>query len=218
MVKPVTIRLILTLAFTYSWHIQQIDVNNAFLNGFLSEEIYMQQPPGFEESNKKLVCKLQRALYGLKQAPRAWYECLTAVLIQFGFKASRCDPSLFTFTKQSSRLFVLIYVDDIIITGSSLDLITNLIDKLNFKFALKQLGDLDYFLGIKVKKTASGSLLLSQGKYICELLAKANLSDANPINSPMVNNCKLSRFGTDSLSYPQLYRSIVGALQYATIT
>lgn len=96
MVKSVTIRIILTLALTNKWHIQQIDVNNVFLNGYLHEEIYMAQPPGFAAENKKLVCKLNRALYGLKQAPRAWYESLSSTLLQFGFKSSRCDPSLFT--------------------------------------------------------------------------------------------------------------------------
>lgn len=129
-VKPATIRIILTLALTHRWHIQQIDINNAFLNGFLSEEIYMLQPPGFEAKNKHLVCKLNKALYGLKQAPRAWYEHLTSVLIQFGFSPSKCDPSLFTYTRADALLYVLVYVDDIIITGSSQSLITSLIHKL----------------------------------------------------------------------------------------
>lgn len=88
-VKPVTIRVILTLALTYGWTLQQIDVNNAFLNGLLDEEIYMSQPPGFLSSDKSLVCKLNKALYGLKQAPRAWYERLHAALIHFGFTSSR---------------------------------------------------------------------------------------------------------------------------------
>lgn len=119
MVKPVTICIILTLALTYRWNLQQIDVNNAFLNGFLDEEIYMIQPPGFASENKNPVCRLHRALYGLKQAPRAWYERLHGALKQFGFKPSRCDPSLFTLSHNGHRLFVLVYVDDIIITGSS---------------------------------------------------------------------------------------------------
>lgn len=198
-VKPVTIRMILTLALPYRWSIQQIDIINAFLNGFLSEEIYMLQPPGFEAADKKLVCKLNRALYGLKQAPRAWYERLTSVLLHFGFKSSRCDPSLFTYTTATAKLYVLVYVDDIIITGSSSELITKLIQQLNVTFALKELGELDYFLGIEVKKTAAGSVLLSQAKYIRELLSRADMLDANPINTPMISNIKLSQFGTDLL-------------------
>lgn len=218
MVKPITIRIVLTLALTHKWTMQQIDVNNAFLTGFLSEEIYMAQPPGFASSDKGLVCKLNRALYGLKQAPRAWYERLHAALIHFGFQSSKCDPSLFTFTKGSAKLYALVYVDDIILIGSSPSLIADLIAKLNCKFALKQLGELNYFLGIEVKKLQTGSLILSQAKYIKELLAKANMSDANDIGSPMISSLKLSRFGSDSLTDPHLYRSVVGALQDATLT
>lgn len=103
-VKPVTIRLILTLALTNKWSIQQIDVNNAFLNGLLDEEIFMVQPQGFVDANKELVCKLNKALYGLKQAPHAWYERLSNTLLEFGFQASRCDPSLFTYIKGLDKL------------------------------------------------------------------------------------------------------------------
>lgn len=135
-VKPVTICIILTLALTHNWTIQQIDVNNAFLNGLLQEEVYMVQPPGFEASHKTLVCRLKRALYGLKQAPRAWYERLAATLVQFGFTTSRCDPSLFVYSKNNISIYVLVYVDDIIITGSSASFINNLIQKLNTTVAV----------------------------------------------------------------------------------
>lgn len=148
-VKPVTIRIILNLALTNKWDLQQIDVNNAFLNGHLQEEIYMAQPPEFVAENKKLVCKFNRALYGLKQAPRAWYEMLSSTLLQFGFKPSRCDPSLFTLVTTQHKLYVLIYVDDIIITGTSPTLIKELIVKLNLEFALIELGQLDFFWALK---------------------------------------------------------------------
>ena len=85
MIKPVTIRVILTLAITHKWPLQQLDVNNAFLNGLLEEEVYMTQPPGFESSDKSLVCKLNKAIYGLKQAPKAWFERLKVTLLKFGF-------------------------------------------------------------------------------------------------------------------------------------
>lgn len=146
-IKPVTIRIILTLAVTFHWTVQQIDINNAFLNGLLQEEVYMTQPSGFESSDKTLVCKLHKALYGLKQAPRAWYERLTHTLLQMGFVKSKCDPSLLVHHQNGACTYVLVYVDDILITGSTPHLIKDLIGKLNIKFALKQLGEVDYFLG-----------------------------------------------------------------------
>lgn len=99
-VKPITIRVILTLAITYKWDIQQIDINNAFLNGTLHDEVYMVQPFRFESKDKNMVRKLNKATYGLKQALRAWYEKLTQALIHFGFYSSKCDHSLFIYYKQ----------------------------------------------------------------------------------------------------------------------
>lgn len=217
-IKPITIRIILTLAVTFKWSVQQIDVNNAFLNGILQEEVYMTQPAGFEASDKSLVCKLHKSLYGLKQAPRAWYDRLTQALLQLGFVKSKCDPSLLIHTQNGACTYVLIYVDDILITGSAPHLISDLIHKLNMKFALKQLGQIDYFLGIEVHHLPSGALLLNQTKYIRDLLCKAHMEDSAPIGSPMVSSCRLSKYGSDTMTDPTLYRSIVGALQYATLT
>lgn len=178
---------------------QQIDVKNAFINGYLYKEIYMKQSPGFESSDKTQVCKLNRAMYGLQQVPRAWYERITQQLIKFGFTASKYDHSL-------------------IITGSSSKLISDLITKLNKSFALKELGALDYFMGIEVKKIPNGSLLMTQSKYIRDLMQRANRQDCKGIATPMLSNLKLSKCGSDILNDPNQYRSIVGALQYVTLT
>ncbi|GAU11134.1 hypothetical protein TSUD_197580 [Trifolium subterraneum] len=217
-IKAVTVRLILTLAVTYKWSVKQIDINNDFLNGLLQEEVYMTQPTGFESSDKSLVCKLHKSLYGLKQAPRAWFERLTQTLLQMGFAASKCDPSLLVHHQQGASTYVLIYVDDILITGSSSSLIEDLINKLHIQFALKQLGEIDYFLGIEVHHMMSGALLLSQSKFIKDLLIKTNMGSCNPIGSTTASSCRLSKHGTYTLSDPSLYMSIVGSLQYATLT
>src|ERR1044072_9286976 len=218
-VKPTTVRIILTLAVSLHWSIQQLDVNNAFLNGLLEEEVYMVQPPGFITSeNKGHVCKLNKAIYGLKQAPRAWFGRLRVVLLKYGFVSSKCDPSLFTLHNNSDVVFLLVYVDDIIITGSSLILLQQLVTKLNSEFALKQLGDLDYFLGVQVQRLKDGSLLLSQTKYIYDLLERANMIEAKGLPTPMISSSKLTKHGSDYMQDPTLYRSIVGALQYATLT
>lgn len=113
---------------------------------------------------------------------------------------------------------MLVYVDDIIVTGNSPTHIQQLIQKLNSQFALKQLGDLEYFLGIEVSHQPDGSLFMSQAKYIRDLLTKAKLSEAKSVPTPMISSLKLSKHGTDYLADPTFYRSIVGALQYATIT
>ncbi|MCH82053.1 retrovirus-related Pol polyprotein from transposon TNT 1-94 [Trifolium medium] len=217
-IKPITVRIILTLAISKSWSLQQLDVNNAFLNGLLEEEVYMIQPPGFEVSDKALVCKLNKALYGLKQAPRAWFDRLKATLPQFGFSSSKYDPSIFVYSNGSTLIYMLVYVDDIIVTGNKSSTIQSLVTKLNSVFSLKDLGTLDYFLGIEVKRHSDGSLLLSQQKYIRDLLVKTNLHEAKPMSSPMVAGCKLSKEGSATYVDPSHYRSIVGALQYATIT
>lgn len=217
-VKPVTVRTVLTLAVTHKWPIQQIDVNNAFLNGTLEEEVFMLQPPGFEAADKTLVCKLNKAIYGLKQAPRAWFDKLKGSLLHHGFLASKCDPSLFLLHTASLTIMVLVYVDDIIITGNSASFITALIKNLNTDFSLKQLGKLDYFLGIEVTHLPNGSLLLSQAKYLTDLLAKINMLNANGMPTPMVSTSKLSKIGSPAVSDPTQFRSVVGALQYATLT
>ena len=113
-------------------------------------------------------------------------------------------------------VYLLVYVDDIILTGSSLSLIQQITYKLNT--ALKQLGHLDYFLGLEIKYIPNNSILMSQTKYIRELLHKTNMVEAHSISSPMVSNCKLSRHGADAFHDLTLYRSVVGALQYATLT
>ena len=178
----------------------------------------MQQPPGFENPNTSLVCKLNKALYGLKQAPRQWFDRLKSTLLHLGFSASKCDPSLFVFKDTSHIIYLLVYVDDIIITGSSINLVQQFIIKLHSNFSLKQLGKLDYFLGFEVKTLIDGSILLTQSKYIRDLLQKTKMAEAQPIASPMVFGCKLTKTGAYLFSDPTLYRSVVGALQYSTIT
>jgi len=146
-VKIATIRLVLSIAVSRGWCLRQLDVQNAFLHGVLEEEVYMKQPPGFEKGNEQhLVCRLDKAIYGLKQAPRAWYSRLSTKLIDLGFKTSKSDTSLFIYKKGQVKIFMLIYVDDIIVTGCSQETIEALLQDLKKEFALKDLGDLHYFL------------------------------------------------------------------------
>lgn len=219
-VKAATIRLILSVAVSRGWTLRQLDVQNAFLHGYLEEEVYMRQPPGYEDKeHPHSLCKLDKALYGLKQAPRAWYSRLSKKLQELGFTPSKADTSLFFYNKGKHTIFVLVYVDDIIVASSSTQATECLLKDLEKEFALKDLGDLHYFLGIEVKKTRDG-LLLTQGRYTSEILQRANMSTCKPVNTPLSTSEKLSQTEGTALgpSDSTQYRSLVGALQYLTLT
>ena len=162
MVKPATIRLVLSLAVSRGWSLRQLDVNNAFLQGHISEDVYMSQPPGFVDlDNLTHVCKLRKAIYGLKQAPRAWCHELRKFLIASGFHNSHADTSLFVLNTGGNLLYLLVYVDDIILTGNDDTMVHKFMQLLAHQFSLKGLGHLSYFLGVEVIPNDHG-ILLSQ--------------------------------------------------------
>nr|AAP53968.1 retrotransposon protein, putative, Ty1-copia subclass [Oryza sativa Japonica Group] len=219
-VKAATIRLILSIAVSKGWSLRQLDVQNAFLHGYLEEEVYMRQPPGFENKGQpNYLCKLDKALYGLKQAPRAWYSRLSTKLQELGFISSKADTSLFFYNKGGCTIFILVYVDDIIVASSSAEVVAALLKDLEKDFALKDLGDLHYFLGIEVKKVSQG-LVLSQAWYASDILKRAGMSICKPASTPLSTTEKLSIEDGDFLGQNDAshYRSIVGALQYLTLT
>lgn len=156
-------------------------MNNAFLQGTLHEEVYTTQPPGFVDADQPHhVCKLHKALYGLKQAPQAWYQELSNHLLSSGFTNSFADPSLFILKRHSILVYLLVYVNDIIITGNDQILIQQTLNSLATRFSVKDLEDLNYFLGIKAHRTQFG-LHLTQCKYILDLLTRCNMLDAKPV-------------------------------------
>ncbi|GKC41214.1 putative RNA-directed DNA polymerase [Tanacetum coccineum] len=178
-VKMVTVRCVLTLGVHYDWNVYQLDINNALLYGELIEDVYMTLPEGYFSSDDKRVCKLQKSLYGLKQAPRKWNEKLTFVLSEFGFQQSKNDFFLYTLFKGQSFVVLLVYVDDILITGNDISDIKMCKDLLCSKFLIKDLGDLKYFLGIELIKNDKG-ICLSQRKYSLELLSEFGMLDCKP--------------------------------------
>jgi hypothetical protein len=156
-VKMATVRIILAIAITNDWCLRQLGVHNTFLHGILEEDVYMKQPPGYVDVNHPLhVCKLDKVLYGLKQAPRAWYSRLSAKLIKLGFKVSKADTSLFLYNKSMIIIYLLVYVDDIVVTSSSPEAVDALLRDLRADFALKVLGKLQYFLGIQATRSKTG--------------------------------------------------------------
>jgi hypothetical protein len=191
-VKIATFHIVLSIVVSNGWSMRQLDVQNAFLHGYLEEEVYMEQPPEYEDVTKPgYVCKLDKALYGLKQAPRAWYSRLSAKLISLGFHASKADVSLFFYNKGDVTIFLLVYVDDIIIMSSSEKATTTLLQDLQEEFAFKDLGELNYFLGIEVTKTTDG-IVLTQEKYASDLLRKVGMSECKLVASPLSTSKKLS--------------------------
>ena len=208
------------MALTHGWHLRQLDIQNAFLHGVLEEEVYMRQPLGFEDTHQpSYLCRLDKALYGLKQAPRAWHARLSTILGGLGFTSSTADTSLFILRRPDITLYLLVYVDDIIVVSSSDTAIDRLIHQLRSSFALKDLGQLHYFLGIEVR-FLEGALLLTQRKYASELLRRAVLSKCGTSPTPMISSEKLSATDGTPLSAEEStkYRNIVGGLQYLTMT
>ena len=148
---------------------------------------------------------------------RAWFEKLCNALIAFGFITARSDQSWFIRITTTHTIFVLVYVDDILVTGCNNERVQTIINQLNKSFTLKDLGEVNYFLGIQVRHTTEG-LHLSKTKCIKDLLCKAKMKFAKSSGTPMTSGLKLSAYGSDPVENGQLYRSIVGALQYVTIT
>ena len=145
-VKPATVRLVLGIAMSCRWALRQLDVSNAFLHGFLKEEVFMHQPPGYVTSvHPYYVCKLHKSLYGLKQATRAWFKRFASHLLHLGFTASIVDSSPFIFYSAKTIIYLLLYVNDIIVTGNDASQVHNLIVALVQVFELKDLGPLNYF-------------------------------------------------------------------------
>ena len=197
------------MAVNNDWLLRQVDINNAFLNGDLTETVYMPQPEGFEDKNRpNYICKLEKALYGLRQAPKAWFDKLKGALSSWGFKNSRSDTSLFFRRAESKIVIMLIYVDDIIITGSDSKGIKEVIKDLNTSFALKDLENLSFFLGIQVLR-GQNSILLSQAKYVQDLLAKTEMTDCKGIKTPFSTSEKLNKDVGNRFYDPTLYRSVI---------
>ncbi|GKC14039.1 ribonuclease H-like domain-containing protein [Tanacetum coccineum] len=200
-VKPATIRTVLSLAVSRDWPIHQLDVKNTFLYGHLSETVYMHQPPGFVDPNKpNYVCHLQRSLYGLKQAPRAWFQRFASYATRVGFQHSKTDSSLFVFHRGSDIAYLLLYVDDIILTTSSLAFLQRIITSLHSEFAITDLGSLNYFLGISAQRSATG-LFLSQSKFAKKILERAHMQNCNPCRTPVDTESKLGSDGAPVCLY-----------------
>ncbi|CAM8903115.1 unnamed protein product [Rhodiola kirilowii] len=217
--KMTTVRCLLAVAAAKQWPTYQLDVDNAFLHGSLDEEVYMKLPVGFYKKEKVVgqVCKLVKSLYGLKQASRQWFAKFSEAITDFGFQRSLNDYSLFTMKKGGYFLILLVYVDDVVITGTSSMLISDVKKYIHDTFRIKDLGFLKYFLGLEVARSDAG-IFLNQRKYAMELLEEHNLLQCKPAKTPMNSKHKLSLSTEPLLSDALPYKKLVGKLIHMSIT
>ena len=190
-----------------------------FLHGDLAEEVYMEQPPGFvAQGESGLECKLSRSLYGLKQSPRAWFSRFSSVVQEFGMIQSAADHYVFYHHSSTGKcIYLIVYVDDIVIISTDQDGIQKLKQHLFSHFQTKDLGKLKYFLGIEVAQSNSG-VVISQRKCTFDILTNTGMLDCKPVDTPMDLNVKLVPSQGELLRNPGRYRRLVGKLNYFTIT
>ena len=202
--KMSTVRVFLAVAISKGWELHQMDVCNAFLHGDLEEEVYMKLPSGYSSSVPSQVCRLRKSLYDLCQAPRQWFAKLYSALRHFGFKQSYTDYSLFSYQQRAVSLHVLVYVDDLIIVGSSADVISKFKQYLSTCFHMKDLGNLKYFL--------------SQQKYALDVLKEVGMLCCKPIDTLMEQNHRLAYEKDNPYERPDQYRRLVGRSVYLSVT
>ncbi|GJW86761.1 retrovirus-related pol polyprotein from transposon TNT 1-94 [Tanacetum coccineum] len=211
-----SIRILLAYACALDFKLFQMDVKSAFLNGFINEEVYVAQPPGFIDFEKPdHVYKLKKALYGLKQAPKAWYDRLKAFLIKHEYKMGMVDNTLFTKKKSLNLIIVQIYVDDIIFGSTCQDMCDEFAKIMHDEFEMSMMGELNFFLGLQIKQMEDG-IFFNQSKYIKEMLKKFGLKDSKPMKTPMSFDTKLTKDEECESVDSTKYRGMIGSLLYLT--
>lgn len=213
-----TIRLILVVVAQKNWRVYQLDVKSAFLNGFLQEEIYVEQPEGFvKKGEEDKVYLLKKALYGLKQAPRAWYNRIDEHLKSLGFGKSLSDSTLYVKHNEADILIISLYVDDLLVTGSNTSLVEKFKQETMEAFEMTDLDVMTFFLGMEIKQDEH-EVFICQKKYAKQILKKFKLEECKVMSTPMNQKEKLCKEdGTDKID--QVYfRSLIGCLMYLTAT
>ena len=213
------LRVLLALVALHDLECHQMDVDTAFLNGDLEEEVYMYQAPGLEEKGKEhLVCKLNKALYGLKQAPRTWYKRLTNHLIKYGFKKVLVDSCVWIKHIEGEICIIGIYVDDLLLISKSTNTMRKLKKMLMSEFKCKDLGEVHYLLGLKITRNRNErQLFISQETYTKSVLEKFGMASCNRCDTPCDTNVQLSKGQSPDKPDEKMhkeYRAIVGSLMY----
>jgi hypothetical protein len=212
------IRILLAFSVAKGFKLYQMDVKSAFLNGFLEEEVYVKQPPGFESAEfPHRVCRLRKALYGLKQAPRAWYGRLRGFLFSNGFEMGKVDKTLFLLRQGEDIFIVQVYVDGIVFGGSSHSLVARFAEDMCKEFEMSMMGELQFFLGLLIKQAKEGTFV-HQAKYTEDILKKFKMDDSKPLSTLMSTATTLHVDEDGEPVDQKEYRSIIGSLLYLTAT
>ncbi|KAI3714929.1 hypothetical protein L6452_21891 [Arctium lappa] len=210
------IRIFLAYAAHKGFKVYQMDVKSGFLHGKLNEEVYVQQPRGFECTEfPNHVYYLDKAPYGLKQAPRAWYATLSTFLIKNGFDKGTIDTTLFIKRYKNEMLLVQIYVDDIIFGSTNQKYCDKFSELMKSEFEMSLMGELTFFLGLQVKQTSEGTFI-SQTKYVSEILEKYKLNDSTSMKTPLATGVKLDSDPSGQSVDIKTYRGMIGSLLYLT--
>ncbi|GKA80040.1 retrotransposon protein, putative, ty1-copia subclass [Tanacetum coccineum] len=202
------IRILIAIAVYYDYEIWQMDVKTAFLNGHLSEEVYMEQPEGFVNPKyPNRVCKLKRSIYGLKQASRQWNKRFDDEIKKFGFTQNRDEPCVYLKASGSNVTFLILYVDDILIMGNNIPMLQDVKSYLGRCFAMKDLGEAAYILGIKIYRDRSRRLIgLCQSAYIEKILKRFHMENSKRGSIPMQEKLKLRLSKSQGTSTPCLWK------------
>lgn len=212
------IRLLLAVAAQKNWKVFQLDVKSAFLNGYLQEEIYVEQPEGYvKEGEEDKVYLLKKALYGLKQAPRAWYSRIDEHLCNLGFAKSPSESTLYVKHNGDDVLIISLYVDDLLVTGNKACIVEKFKQEMMEVFEMTDLGLMAFFLGMEIKQSEH-EVFICQKKYAKEILKKFKLGECREMSTPMNSKEKLCKEdGTEKIDQAY-FRSLVGCLMYLTAT
>ena len=216
-----SIRALLQKATNEGLTIHQLDVKGAYLNAPIDTELYLQQPPGYEQTaadGQRLTCHLKKSIYGLKQSGRNWHGTLTEYLKSEGFSANDSDPCVYSSSVGGQQVLILFWVDDILIAAKQESVIDSVKQRLSDRFNMDDRGELQWFLGIDFKRSTNGNYIMSQERYANEILRKYNMAECNPVKTPAAKGVSLEK-ATDEehehfLNSPFPYRQAVGSLIY----
>ena len=219
--KITTVRLLLALSNKFNLFIHQVDICNAFLNGHLSGNVYINVPDGIypDLDCNENVLKLSKALYGLKQAPKLWSSEFNKFICASGFVSSASDECLYIYSKDGVIVYLLLYVDDILICSKNLKDIEDIKSKINSKFKCRDLKVIKKFLGINVEYEKDGGVLkIGQIDLINKVAARFNVTDSHPVLTPIEKGIKLVRCSDKSKVTSKPYRELVGCLVYIMLS